>query len=160
MLAIRSMSSSFALASTGTRTSRFSIISSRSCSCTILASIASINSYLEEVIVIGVHGGKRRGKQRCKVQKSIRAQRCFIVDLDVSAGRREHPNRDLEPTTARPHDSDCTITGLRSADDPQRTAMQRVKRIENVNVSRFRTQGIVGAAVFIRMCIVWSPEVA
>jgi len=100
--------------------------------------------------VIGVHGGKRRGKQRCKVQKSIRAQRCFIVDLDVSAGRREHPNRDLEPTTARPHDSDCTITGLRSADDPQRTAMQRVKRIENVNVSRFRTQGIVGAAVLIR----------
>ena len=110
--------------------------------------------------MIGVHGGKRRGKQRCKVQKSIRAQRCFIVDLDVSAGRREHPNRDLEPTTARPHDSDCTITGLRSADDPQRTAMQRVKRIENVNVSRFRTQGIVGAAVIIRMCIVWSPEVA
>ncbi len=41
--------------------------------------------------MIGVHGGKRRGKQRCKVQKSIRAQRCFIVDLDVSAGRRQHP---------------------------------------------------------------------
>ena len=38
--------------------------------------------------------------------------------------------------------------------------MQRVKRIENLNVSRFRTQGIVGAAVIIRMCIVWSPEAA
>ena len=59
MLAIRSMSSSFTLASTGTRTSRFSIIRSRSCSCTTLASIASVNSYLLEVIVIGVRGGKR-----------------------------------------------------------------------------------------------------
>jgi hypothetical protein len=29
--------------------------------------------------------------------------------------------------------------------------MQWVKGIENLNVSRFRTQGIVGAAVFIHM---------
>ena len=101
--------------------------------------------------MIGVRGGKRRGEQRCKVKKSILAQRWFIVDLDVSAGRRQHPNRDLQPTTARPHDSDCTITGFRSADDPQGTAMQWVKRIENLNVSRFRTQGIVGAAVFTLM---------
>src|SRR5215212_3026112 len=87
--------------------------------------------------------------------QSILVQRWFIVDLDVSAGRRQHPNRDLQPTTTRPHDSDCTITGLRSADDPQGTAMQWVKGIENLNVSRFRTQGIVGAAVSIPMCIVW-----
>ena len=73
----------------------------------------------------------------------------FVPDLDVSAGRREHPNRDLEPTTARPHDSDCTITGLGSADDPQGTAMQWVKGIENLNVSRFRAQGTVGAGVTI-----------
>ena len=33
--------------------------------------------------------------------------------------------------------------------------MQRVKGIENLNVSRFRTQGIVGAAVSIRMSIAW-----
>ena len=76
-----------------------------------------------------------------------------MFDLDVSAGRRQHPNRDLHPTTARLHDSDCTITGLRSADDPQGTAMQWVKGIENPNVSRFRTQGIVGAAVIIRISI-------
>jgi hypothetical protein len=99
--------------------------------------------------VIGVRGGKRTGKQRCKIQKSILAQRWFIVDLDVSAGRRQHPNRDLQPTTAGSHDSDCTITGLRAADDPQGTSLQWVKGIENLNVSRFRTQGIVGAAVII-----------
>jgi hypothetical protein len=40
---------------------------------------------------------------------------------------------------ARPHDCDCTITGLRSADDAQGAAMQWVKGIENLNVSRFRT---------------------
>ena len=32
--------------------------------------------------------------------------------------------------------------------------MQWVKGIENLNVSRFRTQGIVGAAVIIRMSTV------
>ena len=31
--------------------------------------------------------------------------------------------------------------------------MQWVKGIENLNVSRFRTQGIVGAAVIIRISI-------
>ena len=78
----------------------------------------------------------------------------FVFDLDVSAGRRQHPNRDLQPTTGRSHDSDCTITGLGSADDPQGTAMQWVKGIENLNVSRFRTQGTVGAAVTILMSTV------
>ena len=152
MLAIRSMSSSFTLASTGTRTSCFSIIRLRSCSCTTLTSIASVNSYLEEGIVIGVRGGKCTRKQRCKVQKHILAQMRFVLDFAVSARRRQHPNRDLQPTTARLHDSDCTITGLRSADDPEGTAMQWVKGIENLNVSRFRTQGIVGAGVRTRTC--------
>ena len=153
MLAIRSTSSSVTLASTGTRTSRFSIIRSRSCSCTSLASIASVNSYLLEVIVISVRGGKRTRKQRCEVQKSILVQMWFVLDLNVSAGRRQHPNRDLQPTTARVHDSDCTIASLRSADDSECVAMQWMERVENLNVSRFRTQGTVGAGVSIHTSI-------
>ena len=68
----------------------------------------------------------------------------FVFDLDVSAGRRQHPNRDLQPTTARPYDHDRTITGLRSADDPQGTAMQWVKGIENLNVSSRPHSGYCG----------------
>ena len=151
------MSSSVTLASTGTRTSRFSIIRSRSCSCTSLASIASVNSYLLEVIVISVRGGKRTRKQRCEVQKSILVQMWFVLDLNVSAGRRQHPNRDLQSTSARLYDSDCTITGFRSADDPKSFAVQRVEGIENLNVNRFRTQGIVGVGVHILTCIAWFP---
>ena len=154
MLAIRSMSSSVTLASTGTRTSRFSIFRSRSCSCTSLASIASVNSYLLEVIVISLRGGKRTRKQGCKVQKSILVQMWFVLDLNVSAGRRQHPHRDCQPTAARVHDSDCTIASLRSADDSEGLAMQRVKWIENLNASGFGTQGIVGAGVITRTYIV------
>ena len=36
--------------------------------------------------------------------------------------------------------------------------MQWVKGIENLNVSRFRAQGIVGAAVSIHTCIASSPR--
>ena len=49
---------------------------------------------------------------------------------------------------------------LGSADDLQSSAMKRVKRIENLNVRSFRTQGIVGADGIIRMCIVSRPEAA
>ena len=38
--------------------------------------------------------------------------------------------------------------------------MQRVKWIENLNVSRFRTQGIVGAGVTIHTCIASFPLAA
>ena len=49
--------------------------------------------------------------------------------------------------------SDCTITGLRSADDPKGTAVQWMEGIENLDVSCFRTQGIVGVGVFILIYI-------
>ena len=75
----------------------------------------------------------------------------FVLDLDVSAGRRQHPNRDLESTSARLYDSDCPITGFRSADDPKSFAVQRVEGIENLNLGRLRAQGIVGAGVITRM---------
>jgi hypothetical protein len=114
---------------------------------------------LEEVIVIGGDGGKRSIKQPCKIQKSILTQMRFVCDLDVGAGRRQHPHGDLQPATARLHDSDCTIAALTSADDPEGTAMQWVEGIENLNVNRFRTQGIVGAGVkraFAPTCEEWS----
>jgi len=150
MLAIRSMSSSCTLASLGTGTSRFSIIRFRSCSCTTLASVASVNNYLQEVIVICVGSGKHGAKQGCKAHKRVLAQMRFVFDLDLSAVRRQHPNRDLESTSARLYDSDCPITGFRSADDPKSFAVQRVEGIENLNVNRFRTQGIVGVGVITR----------
>ena len=103
--------------------------------------------------MISVRGGKRTRKQRCKVQKSILVQMWFVLDLNVSAGRRQHPNRDLQPTTARVHDSDCTIASLRPADDSECAAMQWMERVENLNVSRFRTQGTVGAGASIHTSI-------
>jgi hypothetical protein len=73
--------------------------------------------------VICVRGGKRRVKQGCKAQKGVLAQMRFVYDLDISAVRRQHPNRDLQPPSARLDYSDCTITGLRSADDPKGAAV-------------------------------------
>jgi hypothetical protein len=79
----------------------------------------------------------------------------FVFDLDTGAVRRQHPNRNLQSTSASFHDSDCAITSLRSADDTKGLAVQRVKGIGNLNVTRFRTQGIVGAGVSTRTCIAW-----
>jgi len=105
---------------------------------------------LQEVIVICVGSGKHGAKQGCKAHKRVLAQMRFVFDLDLSAVRRQHPNRDLESTSARLYDSDCPITGFRSADDPKSFAVQRVEGIENLNVNRFRTQGIVGVGVITR----------
>src|SRR5262245_15863461 len=82
----------------------------------------------------------------------------FVFNLDVGAGRRQHPNRDLEPTTTRLHDGDCTIASLGSADDSECAAMQWMERVEDLNVSRFRTQGTVGSGVCIHTYTASCPQ--
>jgi hypothetical protein len=108
---------------------------------------------LQEVIVFSVRGGKHSRQQGCEGQKSLFAKMRPVFDLGPSAVRCQHPNRNLQSTSAWFHDRDCTITGLGSTNDSEDLAMQWVKGIENLNVSRFRTQGIVGAGVLIRIFI-------
>ena len=52
----------------------------------------------------------------------------------------------------RVHDTDRTISSLRSAKDLQGNTMKRVKGVEDLNVRFVRAQGIVGVGVTIRTC--------
>jgi hypothetical protein len=80
-------------------------------------------------------------------------------DLHVSVVTRQHPDRNLQTASARLYDGHCTITGFGSADDPESPAVQWVEGIENMNVSRSRTQGIVRAGFTIRISTASSRPV-
>jgi hypothetical protein len=73
-------------------------------------------------------------------------------DRDIGACRQQHPDWNFQPLPTWVHDTDRTISSLRSAKDLQGNTMKRVKGVEDLNVRFVRAQGIVGVGVTIRTC--------
>jgi len=84
----------------------------------------------------------------------------FIADLDGSAIGRQHPHRDLQPSSVSINDRDRTISPLGLAEDLKCRSIKRVKRIEDLNLGALRAQGIVGADVFIPTSTTSFPPAA
>jgi hypothetical protein len=73
-----------------------------------------------------------------------------VGDHEPGAFPQKHPDRDLQSPPAWIDDTDRPISPLRSAKDPQGSAMKRMKGVEDLNVRAVRAQGIVGVGVTIR----------
>jgi len=76
-----------------------------------------------------------------------------FADHDIGAFLRQHPDWNFQSPPARVHDTDRTISSLRSAKDLHGRTMKRVKGVENLNARIVRAQGIVGVGVIIRIFI-------
>jgi hypothetical protein len=81
----------------------------------------------------------------------------LFPDPDIRTIWREHPNRNLQSRSGSVNDGDRPIAPLRPADNLKGSALERVERIEDLDMRAFRTQGIVGGGVFTRICIVSCP---
>src|SRR5215472_3474113 len=75
-----------------------------------------------------------------------------LRDPDIRAIWREHPNRNLQSRAGSINDGDRPIASLRPADNLKGSAVERVERIEDLDVRALRTQGIVGGDAIIRTC--------
>jgi hypothetical protein len=83
-----------------------------------------------------------------------------LADLYPTAIRRQHPHGNLQPPPGVVDDRYRAISPLRLAKDLNSGPIERVKRIEDLDLSVFRTQGIVGVDVIIPMSTAWPPRVA
>jgi len=69
--------------------------------------------------------------------------------------RREHPHRNLQSSPRCVDDGNRSVSPLGPADNLKGYSMQRVERVEDLDIFVLRTQGIVSADGFIPICIVW-----
>jgi hypothetical protein len=136
----------------GTIAFSFLIANSRSCSCTALASLASVDNCFEEVIADLLRGVKSRRKQRRQAQKGFATQVRRLCDRHGGTLREKHPYRDLQSLTSWIHDNNRTVAPLGVANSPENSVAERMERIEDLYARIFRAQGIVGADGFIRIC--------
>ena len=120
-----------------------------------MTSLASVNSRLQKVIVNVVFRVGWCGQQRRERQKSFLTQMRSLRDLYLGAIRQQHPHRNLQSPPRWVDDRDRAISPLRSADDLKGSAMERMERVEDLDVRVFRAQGIVSADATIRMFIAW-----
>ena len=150
---MRSISSVRTLSSMGTIAFSFLIARSRSCGCTALASLASVNNCFEEVIADLLRGVQSRRKQRRQAQKGFATQVRRLRDRHGGTLRGKHPYRDLQSLTRWIHDYNRTVAPLGVANSLENSVAERMERIEDLYARIFRTQGIVGADGFIRTCI-------
>ena len=74
-------------------------------------------------------------------------------DVGLGAIPPQHPDRDFQSPPDCVHDTDRSISPLRSAEDLQGSTMKRVKGVEDLNIRIIRAQGIVGVGAFIRISI-------
>jgi hypothetical protein len=65
-----------------------------------------------------------------------------LADLYPAAIGREHPYGNLQPLPRLVDDRHRAISPLRPAKDLNGGPIERVKRIENLDLSVFRTQGL------------------
>ena len=72
-----------------------------------------------------------------------------LADLYPAAIRRQHPYGNLQPLPGVVDDRNRAISTLRPAQDLNGGPIERMKRIEDLDLSVFRTQGIVGVGVII-----------
>ena len=157
---MRSISSVRTLSSMGTIAFSFLIARSRSCSCTALASLASVNNCFEEVIADLLRGAQSRRKQRRQAQKGFATQVRRLRDRHGGTLRGKHPYRDLQSLTSWIHDNNRTVAPLGAANDLENSVAERMERIEDLYARIFRAQGIVGADGFIRICTASCPAAA
>ena len=73
--------------------------------------------------------------------------------LDLSALRRQHPDRNLQSPSGWVNDTYRSISPFRSAEELNGHAMEWVKGVEDLEICMFRAQGIVGVGVIIPICI-------
>ena len=152
MRAMRSISSVRTLSSMGTIAFSFLIARSRSCSCTALASLASVNNCFEEVIADLLRGAQSRRKQRRQAQKGFATQVRRLRDRHGGTLRGKHPYRDLQSLTSWIHDNNRTVAPLGVANNLENSVAERMERIEDLYARIFRAQGIVGADGRIPTC--------
>ena len=75
-----------------------------------------------------------------------------LHDLDLSGIRQKHPYWNLQTLPRFVDDGDRTVAPTRSADDLKGRTMERMEGVEDLDVSAFRTRGIVGEGVIIPTC--------
>jgi hypothetical protein len=76
-----------------------------------------------------------------------------LHNLDLGGLRQKHPYWNLQTPSRWVDDGDRTVTPLRSADNLKGRTMERMKRVEDLDVSTLGTQGIVGGGGITRICI-------
>ena len=73
-----------------------------------------------------------------------------LRDRDLGTLRQQHPDGNLQSPPGWVNDTDCPISALRSAKNPQGNTLKRVKGVENLNICIIGAQGIVGVGATIR----------
>jgi hypothetical protein len=73
-----------------------------------------------------------------------------LGDPYLGAIWQQHPDRNLQPLSCWINDRNRPISPLRSTEDLQGNTMERMKGVEDLNIRRLGTQGIVGVGVSIR----------
>jgi hypothetical protein len=117
-----------------------------------MTSLAPVHRRLRKVIVDSIDS--RVSEQGGEIQKRFSAQKSLFSYLDVRGGRREHPHRNFQALAYWIEHRDCTVAALGSTNDSKAIAVERMKRIENLNVRSVRTQGIVRDDATIHTCTV------
>ena len=154
---MRSTRSARVAASIGTTSLSVRIIRPRSCSCTTTTSLTSVNSRLQKVIAKLAFLVEWWNYQRREGQKSLLTQMHLFGDLYFGAIRQQHPKRNLQSLPRGITDRDRRISPLGSAKDLKSSTMERVERIENMDVRAFCAQGIVSVGALIPTCTVSYP---
>jgi SAM-dependent methyltransferase len=106
-----------------------------------MTSLAPVHGRLRKVIADSTDS--RVSEQAAEIQKGLSAQKSLVSCLDVGCGGGEHPHRNLQALAYWVENRDCTVAAFGSTNDPKAIAVERMKRIENLNVRSVRTQGIV-----------------
>ena len=83
----------------------------------------------------------------------------LLADLYPAAIRRQHPYGNLQPLPGVVDDRHRAISPPRLTKDLKADTMERVEWIEDLDLSVFRAQGIVGVGVIIRTSTTSFPLV-
>jgi hypothetical protein len=83
----------------------------------------------------------------------------LLADHYLGGFWREHPYGNLQPLPTPVNDRHRAVFPFRSAKDLNGSALERMKRIEDLDLTIFWTQGIVGVGVFIPMSTASSRRV-
>jgi hypothetical protein len=81
----------------------------------------------------------------------------LLADHYLGGFWREHPYGNLQPLPTPVNDRHRAVFPFRSAKDLNGSTLERMKRIENLDLTIFWTQGIVGVGVFIPTFTVSFP---
>ena len=97
-----------------------------------MTSLAPVRRCFEKVIVDA--GNSRWREQRSELEKSFFAQKRLFSHLDLRGSRREHPYRNFQSLACGVEDRDGTVAAFGSTNNSEAVTVERMKRIENLNV--------------------------